>query len=360
MATSAVKSKRKATSAALMPIASLVLARAVYPRRDWEFNRVDSLVDVLEAGTQLPPITVQRGTGVVLNGWHRVKAYEALARTDIPVEEVDVADEDLLSFACRQDDAAALPYTQEDRKDVAGRLYYAGHDIAAVARVMHRSRQTVERWLHEDIARGAAGRRHEKAVRAVVVHALTGIGWSQRQIASRLGISQMQVRRDAQMSITSHLADEDQDDLVDDARAALARIGQDDQTVRQASLDWLHGQLDAATGPVPASAPPDQGDVDEDDLDDTEEDVPDRDVDDPRAPGDAGSVWATIRPIVADVQRCCSRIAFSMHTTDVAGAAHGIVQEVATIRGLLDDLVTHVESLTSVPDAPASSAAAPV
>jgi hypothetical protein len=84
-----------------VPIASLVLASQVYPRCNVDYRRVEDLVEALEAGAQPPPITVQRGTGVVLNGWHWVKAYGHLGHTHIPVEEVEVADELLALPASR-------------------------------------------------------------------------------------------------------------------------------------------------------------------------------------------------------------------------------------------------------------------
>src|SRR5262249_42488053 len=152
-----------------------------------------------------------------------------------------------------------------------------------------RSRQTVERWLHDDIARSAETRRHEQAVRAMMVHALTGIGWSQRQIAPVLDVSKATVVSDAHLSIADHLADDDQD-VVADAHATLNRIsiGADDQTsaATEAARDWLDAQVDAATARHPSPAAPDPGgvddDEDEDDLDEADQDGGDQGVDDLR------------------------------------------------------------------------------
>src|SRR5262249_32826407 len=130
-----------------MLIADLVFAPAVYPRRHLDEGRVAVLIDLLEAGVVLPPIRVQRGTDIILNGEHRVEAYKRPGRAEILVEEVDVADEDLLAYACQQDVAAALPYTQEDRRDVARRLYAAGKGIAIIVDLVKCPRQTVRRWL---------------------------------------------------------------------------------------------------------------------------------------------------------------------------------------------------------------------
>src|SRR5262245_5583168 len=103
----ALPTKQPSTRPREMGIDDLVFKSQVYPRSSVNRDHVRHLVDVLEAGTKLPRITVQRDTRVVLNGWHRVKAYKHLGRSRIEVEEVDggTSNAELLLFACRQDEA---------------------------------------------------------------------------------------------------------------------------------------------------------------------------------------------------------------------------------------------------------------
>jgi ParB-like chromosome segregation protein Spo0J len=290
-----------------MPITSLVFSPAVYPRRHYSEERVEMFVDLLEAGTQLPPITVQRETGVVLAGVHRMKAYQRLERGSIPAVEVDVADEDLLTFAYQQDDMAALPYTLPDQQDVARRHYESGKNIATVAELVHRPRQTIERWLQREIAQATAYTERAQAVRAVVVQALSASGYSQREIAPLLGVSQATVNRDAQLSIANHLADANIDDdatdepgkVVDDASGRLWDLRRNAQhaqvTARvEAAQQWLDAQVAAA--PQPEPSPPEQ-DRGEENPDGNEDDGDDLDVDESGTPdGDSSTPSKPVRP----------------------------------------------------------------
>jgi ParB-like chromosome segregation protein Spo0J len=337
-----------------MAIADIVISPAVYPRLDYSFERVSDLVDALEAGADLPPITVQRGTGVLLAGRHRVEAYKRLGRTRIAAVAMDVADEDLLAFACQQDNATGLPYTQEDRQDVARRLFAAGTDLATVADVVHRSRQTVERWLQPEIEQATECTDRARAVRAVVVQALNAGGLSRRAIAPLLGISKSQVSSDAQMSIAGHLAAGPAHlgcGVVDEASSLLKVLAENAQNERftarvENACDWLRNAARAATTPTPAT--PDQG-PDDEDLDDDQDDLDPSEHADP-APvalvehaDPQTSLWFIIEPVVTKLRASVGW--FEVHVcSDNGPAASAILQTAAEMRTLLDDLVRRVEA----------------
>ena len=112
------------------------------------------LADVLRAGQSLPPIKVQRGSNLVLGGWHTVAACRIVGETTYFVELVDLPTEDRLLFAYREDVAAALPYSDADVKSVARRLYEQRScvngelpNVTTLADDLGRTQQTVARWV---------------------------------------------------------------------------------------------------------------------------------------------------------------------------------------------------------------------
>jgi len=68
--------------AVLTPLGALKLDRSVWPRADYDEA---ALVRYRECPDQLPPVRVDRQTGVVLDGYHRMKVHEELGRPEISV-----------------------------------------------------------------------------------------------------------------------------------------------------------------------------------------------------------------------------------------------------------------------------------
>jgi|SRR5215472_597794 len=67
-------------------IASLVLDETIWPRHNINDANVGALVEAIHAGTQLPAILVDRASSVVVDGFHRVRAYERVFGPDYDIE----------------------------------------------------------------------------------------------------------------------------------------------------------------------------------------------------------------------------------------------------------------------------------
>lgn len=72
-------------------VSKLLLDYELYPRERIEPFNVNQMVEALKAGLQLPPITVDRRSHRVVDGFHRVRAYQKLYGVDakIPAELKD-------------------------------------------------------------------------------------------------------------------------------------------------------------------------------------------------------------------------------------------------------------------------------
>jgi len=233
------------------PLEGLIFDDAIWPRLALDSTRVEYLADVLRAGQELPPIKVQKGTGLVLGGRHTVLACRLLGESTYFVETVDVADEERLLFAYREDLAAALPYSDADTKSVAERLYRQrmngtgqAPNVAQIARDLGRAQQTVDAWLKDLIEVERQRQDRERHARALVVTMLAkGSHVSQRRIAELLGVSLGTVSSDTGSGIAEHaLAD---DRIVSLARSILAETAGRGSTdaERQTAADWLLDQV---------------------------------------------------------------------------------------------------------------------
>jgi hypothetical protein len=68
-----------------------------------------------ESFQSLPPIRVQRGTFALIDGRHRLQSAAKAGSDFIRIEEVDVADEDLVETAFRANLEHGLPYSVSER-----------------------------------------------------------------------------------------------------------------------------------------------------------------------------------------------------------------------------------------------------
>jgi hypothetical protein len=235
-------------SLAEFPIANLIEDERFWPRVQRSEDRVTYLADVLSAGGILPAVKIQRGTAVVLGGWHTIAAYRRLHRDTVPVETVDIPPADQLLFAYHEDAAAALPYSAADVKSVARRLYRQrsngqGANVVDIARDLGRARQTVEEWLADLVAADNERERLHRFGRAVAAHALSAARISQRRVGKLLGVSQKTVSNDAGLGITTHFADQSVVDMARGFIAETATRGSTPEERRRAS-DWLLEQVD--------------------------------------------------------------------------------------------------------------------
>lgn len=225
------------------PIARLVFDEQFWPRIRRDDDRVAQLATLLSDGIELPRVKIQKQTALVLGGWHTVAAYQNLRRDTVPVEVVDVPDDQRLLYAYREDATAALPYTAADVRSVARRLYQQrsngkGANVVELARDLGRARKTVEDWLQDLIDAEHERDEINRQARALATHAFQAGGLSQRRIAELLGVDKKTVGNDGGIAITPHLADER---IVDGARSLIALTAGRGSTdaERRAAQDWL-------------------------------------------------------------------------------------------------------------------------
>ena len=72
-----------------MKAASLILDYTLYPRNNVDATHVRHLVQALEAGSELPPVVIDKKTKRVVDGFHRVKAHLKYGGDDAEIEVIE-------------------------------------------------------------------------------------------------------------------------------------------------------------------------------------------------------------------------------------------------------------------------------
>lgn len=171
----------------------IVIDLDIYPRKDVDAATVEKYAGAMGEGAVFPPIIVERGTGRLLDGLHRYRAYE---RAGIEVPEPDQqevpAGMTALLYAAHLQAKHGLPLEERDTIAIARRLFAEGDEttVTAVAKAMGQPRKTVESWLSGELEERREKERHDRNVRQAVALMLREAGWTQQRIADHLGITQ--------------------------------------------------------------------------------------------------------------------------------------------------------------------------
>src|SRR6478752_1535026 len=99
-----------------VPLQDLVLIPELSPRAKM---CEETVIRYMESFTSLPPVRVQRGTNVVVDGYHRVEAAIRLGLEEIPAREDPIPDEELKLAAGVANVAHGQPLTRAERNALA-------------------------------------------------------------------------------------------------------------------------------------------------------------------------------------------------------------------------------------------------
>lgn len=100
----------------LVPINELVLIQELNPR-----TRLceETIIRYMESFPSLPPVRVQEGTNVVVDGFHRVEAAVRLGLEEVPVQPEPIPDEELRLVAGVSNAQHGQPLTRSERNKLA-------------------------------------------------------------------------------------------------------------------------------------------------------------------------------------------------------------------------------------------------
>lgn len=130
-----------------VPVRAIVIDDSITPRS--ELNE-DAVLAYREVLADLPPITVQRDTFVLIDGRHRLEAHIGVS-DHIAVVEHDVSDHELFEAALRSNRAHGVPLTPKERERGGKRLIIERSQMSdgEIADAVGVSPTTVARWRRE-------------------------------------------------------------------------------------------------------------------------------------------------------------------------------------------------------------------
>lgn len=131
-----------------VPIAELVEDMEIYPRHGVDRHHVRALADAIVAGEELPPIVADANTKVVVDGWHRLRAYRRILGDDakVPVELISYPDRAaMIRDAVSRNVRHGLRLQVIDQVRAIRLLEQAGFDRPAIAAILNRPVTKIER-----------------------------------------------------------------------------------------------------------------------------------------------------------------------------------------------------------------------
>ena len=183
-----------------MELSQIKWEPAIYPRSKWNTSTVDRYSDAMLSGDVFPAIIIEEGTNRLLDGKHRMLAYERAEILDVPVEIRKVPDgmnakHYAATLSSRHGDRmsnadlkglALEEFNPDEHKDIEG---WQMPDAQSWGKEFGVSQRTVYEWVSHFINRARADRQ-TKAWR------LSQLGWTQQEIADRLDSKRETVRND--------------------------------------------------------------------------------------------------------------------------------------------------------------------
>jgi ParB-like chromosome segregation protein Spo0J len=123
-----------------MRLTEIKLDATLWPRTREDKETVEHYAEIFQ---ELPPIVIQKGTGKLVDGWHRWYAASKLGLTEVQVEEVKIPDNLLFAEAVKRNLKHGVPLKKHERNRAILRLSDAGLSTHQVANILGCHQSTV-------------------------------------------------------------------------------------------------------------------------------------------------------------------------------------------------------------------------
>lgn len=181
----------------------IVFDESIYPRSMHIESTVDRYADALDAGAQFPPIILETGTDRLLDGRHRMLAYERAGRDCVSAEWHCIPDGvSPKLYAASLSTRHGEQIAEADLCGIARELYSGDDNMQTVADYLGVSYRKVQGWCADLFQ---ADRIRRIAVAVLLRHA----GWTQQAIGDWLGVAKQTVSDFIQQDKTGQLTEAD-------------------------------------------------------------------------------------------------------------------------------------------------------
>jgi ParB-like chromosome segregation protein Spo0J len=197
-----------------MRLTEIKLDAELWPKSKEDKETVDHYAEIFE---ELPPITIQKGTGKLIDGWHRFYAASKLGLNEVQVEELDVPDNLIFAEAVKRNLKHGIPLKGQERERAILRLSKDGLSARQIADILSCHHASVSRILKAaEVRTGVADTTLPLVHRVAIASAPPEI---QPQIAKAVAEKKLTEKETKKLveAITSPLVtDEDRDAMLHD------------------------------------------------------------------------------------------------------------------------------------------------
>lgn len=192
-------------------LTDVVFDSSIYPREKWNSGTVNTYIDALKGDAKFPPIILEKDTNRIIDGVHRWKAYQkylieyteattnknkaldgwALAQDSISVEFIVIPDDvPVKLFAAGFSVRHGLSLTRGEREKIAREIFEENPDftLATIGDFLGVSDDTAGGYVSDITAR-------RKEQRRTIAFRLHRLGWTQQEIADKLGFTEGNYRK---------------------------------------------------------------------------------------------------------------------------------------------------------------------
>lgn len=185
-------------------LAEVAFDETIYPRAEWSQATINRYAEALNAGDEFPPIVLETDTNRLLDGKHRLEAHRQAIRDTIRVVWQEIPEGVPAKLFAASLSAKHGDRINGDELKLIAREIAEGnpdYDLKTIASYSGVTRQTVSKWVGDIVE-------HRRTVRQVAALLLARAGWSQRQIADRLGVAQKTVSNDVNADILTQVTED--------------------------------------------------------------------------------------------------------------------------------------------------------
>jgi hypothetical protein len=166
-------------------ISDLKVDKNLFIRSGLSEDAVQRYMELYQSGRE-KALKIQKGTNIVVDGWHRLEAARRLDLKDVLVEVVDVEDRELRALAYKCNRAHGVPLSREERNKLIVDLYYKDNKTPVqIEKLVGLS----ERWIREIIRAGSTSETNKTVDKLAVARLILG-GEKQEDVAEKFGVSQ--------------------------------------------------------------------------------------------------------------------------------------------------------------------------
>lgn len=166
----------------------IVFHQAFYPRTKPDTATIEQYVDMLQDGAEFPPLELDADGMVLLDGYHRWKAFMEAGVSTIDAKLIALEGMPRLLYAASRNAIHGDRLAMSEKRAVARQMAEQGITQTEIQKWLHVSVGTVNAWVSDIVTRS-------QREREGTILWLDVLGWTQAEIAERIGCDQSSISR---------------------------------------------------------------------------------------------------------------------------------------------------------------------